>query len=370
MSVHLTLYKVFTLLTLPVRLITWWIWYIPKFNRPNSEWSWKTSVSLQAAKAFLSYQTTTRYRTPKSLEPGPDGDRFIVLHPQMRITDPSLKSEVPVYQGTITSIPSVQPGPVGAVWYPSTPVQPPQKSIIHFHPSAFVVLGARPGDGCGWGPTKFSERTGWPVLSIQYRLSLDADKCFPAAVQDGLTAYIYALETLKIPASQIVLSGESAGGNLIVAMLRYITLENQAIPLPRCALLWSPWVDLAEASLQRLVHHPNYKTDYVTYEFGHWGASGYVPTGWSDTDPYISPLGRECPFKCPLFIEAGTAEVLHDDIAKFANNMKEIGTEVELRQAPNASHAIFGMGIKLGMPEVSISGHEQAANFIERVGNE
>lgn len=89
-SVHSTLYTAYTLLTLPARLVTWWLYYIPKSNRPNSAWSWKTAVTLQVVILLIRYRTAIRYRTPKVLEPGPDGDRFIVLHP-------NLKTESAVY---------------------------------------------------------------------------------------------------------------------------------------------------------------------------------------------------------------------------------------------------------------------------------
>ncbi|KAJ5717376.1 Alpha/Beta hydrolase protein [Penicillium malachiteum] len=372
LSVYTTLYTAYILATLPARLLTWWLYYIPKSNRPNPNWSWKTSVVLQVVTLMFRYRTTIRYRTPKSLEPGPDGDRFIVMNPQSTIIDASLKTESAVYQGILTSVPVVKPQPVGAVWFPNTPPQPPRRLIIHFHPSAFVLFGPRLADECEWGPEKFSESSGWPILSVQYRLSLDADKTFPAAVQDGITAYVYALETLKIPPSQIVLSGESAGANLILAMLRYITEENPAIPLPRCALLWSPWVDMTQRAITSLLTNRNYNTDFIKCDLGQWAVSMYIPPGWSDDHPYLSPLASEHPLKLsiPLFIEVGGSEVLHDDIVQFALNMKENGTEVELREAPNAVHSIFSSGNNFGMPDVAIEGHKQAAKFMARAGGE
>ncbi|KAJ6013408.1 Alpha/Beta hydrolase protein [Penicillium herquei] len=371
-SVYTTLYTAYTLLTLPARLLTWWLYYIPKSNRPNPNWSWKTAVTLQVIILAFRYRTAIRYRTPKSLEPGPDGDRFIVMNPQSTIFDANLKTVSPVYQGTLTSVPLVKPEPIGAVWYPNTPSQPPRRLIIHFHPSAYVLFGPRPGDGTSWGPTTFSESSGWPILSVQYRLSLDADKTFPAAIQDGLTAYIYALKTLKIPPSQIVLSGESAGGNLILALLRYITEENPAIPLPRCALLWSPWVDMTQRARTSMVKHRNYNSDYIKYDLGVWAVSSYIPPGWSDDHPYFSPLASDHTLKLsiPLFIEVGTSEVLYDDIVQFALNMKKNGTEVELREAPNGVHSTFGVADNMGMPEVAIEGHKLAAKFIARAGEQ
>lgn len=153
-----------------------------------------------------------------------------------------------------------------------------QRLVIHFHPSAFVLFGPREADGSPWGPRHFGQLSEWPVLSVQYQLSLDKEKTtFPAAFQDGITAYVYALETLNIPASNIVLSGESAGGNLVVAILRYITMENPALPLPRAALLWSPWLNMTKESVLSIDTHRNSSTDYIETAFCKWGADSYIP---------------------------------------------------------------------------------------------
>ncbi|KAE8364545.1 hypothetical protein BDV27DRAFT_128324 [Aspergillus caelatus] len=94
------------------------------------------------------------------------------------------------------------------------------------------------------------------------------------------------------------------------------------------------------------------------------------PPGWSDSNPYLSPLGSEYRLGVPLFIEAGTSEVLYDDIVQFALNMKEKGTEVELHEAPHGVHATFGIADALGMPEIAIDGHARRARFIARTGAE
>ncbi|KAJ1714067.1 hypothetical protein AFGD_003073 [Aspergillus flavus] len=153
-------------------------------------------------------------------------------------------------------------------------------------------------------------------------------------------------------------------------MLRYITTENQAIPLPRCALLWSPWVDMTIKALLEMDQHRNYKSDYIEYDFGSWGASSYIPPRWSDSNPYLSPLGSEYRLSVPLFIEVGTSEVLYDDIVLFAHNMREKGTEVELREATNGVHATFGIADTLGMSEVAIDGHARGARFNARTGGD
>ncbi|KAJ5108494.1 Alpha/Beta hydrolase protein [Penicillium angulare] len=355
------------------RKVFFLIYYIPKSNRPNSAWSHQTSLVTQLLKGLVRHRVAIQYRTPKSLDPGPDGDQFIVIKPQSTIINNENSDKTsPVYTGSLTSIPIIQPVPIGAVWFPDAPAPnvPLQRLVIHFHPSAFVLFGPRKADGVSWGPTKFGELSEWPVLSVQYRLSLDKEKTtFPAAIQDAITAYVYALETLKIPAKNIVLSGESAGGNLVVAMLRYITMENPALPLPRAGLLWSPWLSMTKESIFGLDKHRNASTDYIETNFCQWGADSYIPSGWSEHNPYFTPLGNEFRSSVPLFIEAGTSEILYDEIVQFAHNMKEKGTEVELHEAPNAPHSIFSVGEVFGMADIAIDGHARATRFITRAGD-
>lgn len=107
---------------------------------------------------------------------------------------------------------------------------------------------------------------------------------FPAALQDGITAYIYALEALKIPPSQIAFAGDLAGGNLVVALLRYINEENLALPLPRCTVLSSPWVDLSIEAIKNVPLNRNYNTDFVEQNFLDWGRKAFTPEGWDSSN--------------------------------------------------------------------------------------
>jgi acetyl esterase/lipase len=84
----------------------------------------------------------------------------------------------------------------------------------------------------------------------KYRLSsatpLKAENFFPAALIDALTGYRYLVKTLGFKATNIVVSGDSAGGRLAFALVRYLTQE--AIPSllpPGAAVLLSPTVDWA-----------------------------------------------------------------------------------------------------------------------------
>lgn len=80
-----------------------------------------------------------------------------------------------------------------------------------------------------------------------FRKSTSPQSAFPAALQDALTAYAHLV--LDLSYRDIVLAGDSAGGNLSLMLLQYLTttLSPSTIPslvLPTGLLLLSPWCDL------------------------------------------------------------------------------------------------------------------------------
>lgn len=105
------------------------------------------------------------------------------------------------------------------------------------------------GDGrqadCGFAAKTLLEQTSAThVLCPQYRLASNLGGRFPAQLQDAITSLLYLIEEVNVPASKITISGDSAGGNLCLALLRYIADNPKAaMPSPGCAFLWSPWVD-------------------------------------------------------------------------------------------------------------------------------
>ena len=77
------------------------------------------------------------------------------------------------------------------------------------------------------------------VFAPAYRLA--PEQPFPAALEDALG--VYRGLRADTPARTIVISGESAGGGLTLALLA--SLRDAGEQLPAAAALFSPWTDLA-----------------------------------------------------------------------------------------------------------------------------
>ncbi|CAG8952287.1 hypothetical protein HYFRA_00001030 [Hymenoscyphus fraxineus] len=356
------LFTILTILTLPLRIIFILCYHIPKPLRQHPKWSYHTAIGVKIFTLYWRHTTTIEYHIPKTLNPGREKTRFVV------ITPPSLSP----YRGITTINPLIRPLPIGGVWYNHPPPfnEPPKGVIIHFHGGAYVLGGAREMES-GWGPTLLAQRTGLPVLQVQYRLSSDAATTFPAAVQDAITAYVYVLSTLKIRPENIVLSGDSAGGNLALALLRYLSFDGKdVLPLPRAVLLWSPWLDL-RVGKEVIDGNANAGTEYLFGDLVVWGARRYTPVDLGSGHPYISPLGNEYPSEVPIFLQTGTAEVFYGDHVRFVDAMEKRGCEIEMVEVENAPHDVFAAGGIVGFVREVEDVVDRAERFMDgAVGKE
>ena len=356
------LYTIFYLASLPLRTLSILIYFIPRALRPNSTWTYHQAIGLRLFKLYWQFAADIELHLTKTLEPGSEKERFIVIKPPSKLPSP--------YIGIVNHDPAILPRPVGGVWYVESPKQDevPTRVVIYFHGGAYVLGGVREFEG-GWGPRVLATRLGCPVLMPQYRLSVEENASFPAALQDAITAYVYVLNELKVPASQVVLAGESAGGHLVLSLVRYLSENGKqaGLPLPRAGLLWSPWLDLT-VDRDIMDQHPRWAQDYIFDSLVSWGIRQFTPKGWSTGHPYISHLRNEIYSAVPLFLHTGTMELMYEDHVNYAETMKKNGTKLELFETPQAPHDIFGAGLILGFSKEAHEAADHAARFVDAVG--
>src|SRR5712675_1722457 len=108
--------------------------------------------------------------------------------------------------------------------------------ILYFHGGVYVIGSATTSVPL---VSDLARRTGAKAVTLDYRLG--PEHPYPAAVEDARAAY-EGLLGQGVEPSQIALAGESAGGGLAVATL--LALRDSGVPLPSCAYLMSPYVDL------------------------------------------------------------------------------------------------------------------------------
>lgn len=126
------------------------------------------------------------------------------------------------------------------------------------------------------------------ALSLDYRLA--PENPYPAALDDCVAAYGWLLAS-GIEPGRIVVAGDSAGGNLALALL--LRLRDAGSPLPGGAVLLSPATDLGlggASHMTRKALDPVFAgADIRTFITAYVGAH-------DPQEPYLSPLGAGPPW--------------------------------------------------------------------------
>lgn len=184
------------------------------------------------------------------------------------------------------------------------------------------------------------------AFALEYRLTSsltnDFTNPFPAALLDALAGYAYLVNEVGFSPKDIVVIGDSAGGNLALALARYLAEAvsfPENIPSPPGALiLVSPWCDLGTSHFRpgsSLETHQS--TDiltnmdkglFVNARTNFCGVLGFPSA--ANSNPYLSPgsIHRDMPpvsFKGfpNTFITSGDAEILIDQIRGLVRRMKK-----------------------------------------------
>ena len=148
-------------------------------------------------------------------------------------------------------------------------------------------------------------------LMVGYRLA--PEHRYPAALDDCVDAYRWLLAQGQDPA-RIVVAGDSAGGNLTLALL--LRLRDEGLPLPAGAVALSPVADLAFSgeSIQR--------NDGIDDMFGADMMDAMVPVYLERRElcrePHVSPVYGDCAGLPPLLLIVGSTELLLDDSVRMA----------------------------------------------------
>jgi acetyl esterase/lipase len=171
--------------------------------------------------------------------------------------------------------------------------------------------------------------TGARVLVPDYALA--PEEPYPAGLDDLVAVYA-ALAEQGIETSDIVLNGDSAGGGLAVAAL--LKLRELGAPMPRAAVLLSPWADLtlSGASYSTKLDHPNASREELTR-----AAAWYAPAE-QHREPLVSPLFADLSGLPPLLVQAGEHEVFLDDAIGLVERAKAAGVAATLTVAPGLWH--------------------------------
>lgn len=207
-----------------------------------------------------------------------------------------------------------------------SPLNPVSHSVIlYFHGGAWVL---------GWYQNHrvLAAHIGLAsqsrVVAVDYHLAPEYP--FPASLDDCLAVYRRLIND-GIEPNQMIIAGDSAGANLVLAVM--FTLRDANEKLPAAAVCISPMTDLAFTG--RSFH--TQKDALLRAEFARSMSHLYV--GSHDArSPLISPHYGDMTGLPPLLIQSGENEILLSDAERLADSARHAGVEATLTVWPKMWH--------------------------------
>jgi acetyl esterase/lipase len=243
----------------------------------------------------------------------------------------------------------VDAGHVPAEWL-IPPDAPQDRALLYIHGGAWF-MGSTRTHRAFVSRLACASRT--RALAINYRLAPEYP--FPAGLEDCIAAYEWLLQD-GLSASKIIVAGDSAGGNLTLALL--IALRDAGKPLPAGAVAISPATDLAMTGES---HKTRLRLDPY---FSNMGPNTIIKDYITDHDPrhpLISPLYADLHGLPPLLIHVGDHETLLDDAVRFGERAAAAGVQATTVVWPKMFH-VFHLFAPV-LPEAQ-QANEQIVEFL------
>jgi acetyl esterase/lipase len=354
-------------------------------SETSSKWDLKTEITIKLIRSILlgTPQPVSKSQKVSIRDPG--------LQPHMRVSKITIPApgEDDIRQALFKSIDELKEGsetytqpelvPVEAEWTgfrataATTTPEPPTSeeenyenlmkevkndiTILYVHGGAYYLM-----DPASHRPltVKLAKLTGGRVFSVRYRLA--PKHPFPSALLDAFLSYLYLLYPppgslhKPVAASNIVIGGDSAGGNLSLVLLQLLLQLHRTsptgeiptvmfngkkvdVPLPAGITLASPWTDVARCMPSL---YANAKYDYLPPP-NKALISSFPPCAiWPATPPradlycdgsalchpLVSPMAAmDWKNSPPVYINCGE-EMLADECKVVAKRMNQQGVTV------------------------------------------
>ena len=217
------------------------------------------------------------------------------------------------------------------------------KCILYVHGGAFCMCKAGTHRGLLF---RIAKKTNSIIFSINYRRS--PEHKFPIPLDDCLKGYFYLVNKFK-NSKNIILAGDSAGGNLVINMIAKLISNN--MPIPSKCILISPWTDLTDFGYNQS-WIKNKKYDFIKPELAKYFSLEYIDLKQNNLHD-VSPLylRDEILSKFPsILVEYGECEVLYDQIFQFCKKMENLGVNIENNCRPDMTH-VFPLFHFTGIPQ-------------------
>lgn len=240
------------------------------------------------------------------------------------------------------------------VWRPRDRSQP-SPALLYVHGGGFRILSK----DTHWIMALAFARRGFTVFNISYRLA--PANPFPAAVEDACAAYAWVVQHAHeygADPRNLVLAGESAGGNLVTGLTLAACFRRQepfaqAVfdtgVVPRLTLAACGMLQVSDPGRvrRRKPHLSKFVEDRLAEVSHHYlhGARVPDPRTMDLADPLLVLERDEVPERPlpPFFAPVGTRDPLLDDTRRLGKALEKRGVPCDVRYYPGELHAFHAL---------------------------
>ena len=159
-------------------------------------------------------------------------------------------------------------------------------------------------------------------------------------------------------ARDVIVAGDSAGGNLALELA--LKLKEQGRAQPRGLVLFSPWTDMTASG-------KSYRTcktldPMLTIEYISAVREAYTGPDADWARPCYSPLFADLRGLPPTLVQVGTNEILKSDSERLVENLQKAGVYAQLEVYPECWHVFQQMPIHR-----AVAAMESAGRFVQKI---
>lgn len=257
------------------------------------------------------------------------GDPFTVEGGTLIQLPEALRDEVLVEEQSIAGIRCVIYSPEAA--------EQPLPLMLYMHGGGFVIGCSEDTD---YITRMLCHMNQCVVVSINYRLA--PETVFPGALDDCAKVLDGALDLsseLKLDTTSIYLAGDSAGGNLAVALYYYLQRHKQAI---KGLILLAPWLDM---EVEKYDSYNKLAPTGIVFDSPFLAYSRAAYVGFEQwKNPLVSPLFSALKEMPPTVVVSGTDDSLTDQTLALKQKAVDSGCkQLEFAIYPGMPHCFYSL---------------------------
>ncbi|NTU18929.1 alpha/beta hydrolase [Brevibacillus sp. HB1.2] len=213
--------------------------------------------------------------------------------------------------------------------------QGPFPLFVYYHGGGWVIGDLETVDA---SCRMLAHLSGRIVVSVDYRLA--PEHKFPVPVADSYAALKWVSEnasSINGSASDLVVGGDSAGGNLSTVLS--LLAKDQNGPAIKAQVLVYPVTDMRFDSPSYMEFQEGFG---LNRDLMLWFSNHYINHEYDKGNPYVAPLSaRDLSNLPPAIVITAECDVLRDEGIAYAERLKNAGVKVEAVCEKGLVHGYF-----------------------------